>query len=78
MTAAVRALATLEELGKYVHETLCEHDVLEPANSPLFQAPIKRSGRVCGLFFQVGWAAFGQTVHGLSRRRRSHPFLSSR
>ena len=53
MTAAVRALATLEELRKYVHETLCQHDVLEPAHSPLVQSPIKRSGRMCGLFFQV-------------------------
>ncbi len=53
MTAAVRAFATLEELRKYVHETLCERDVLEPAHSPLFQSLIKRSGRVCGLFFQV-------------------------
>ena len=27
--ATLRALATLEELRKYVHETLCEHDALE-------------------------------------------------
>ena len=53
MTAAVRALATMEELRKYVHETLCEPDALEPAHSPLAQSLIKRSGRVCGLFFQV-------------------------
>jgi hypothetical protein len=53
MTAAVRALATLEELQKYVHETLCGHDYLEPAHSPLFQSLIKRSGPICGLFFQV-------------------------
>jgi hypothetical protein len=53
MTATVRALATLQELRKYVHETLCEHDALEPADSPLLQSLIKRSGRVCGLFFQV-------------------------
>jgi hypothetical protein len=25
----------------------------KPAHSPLFQSQIKRSGRVCGLFFQV-------------------------
>jgi hypothetical protein len=53
MTATVRAFTTLEELRKYVHETLCEHDALEPAHSPLFQSLIKRSGRICGLFFQV-------------------------
>jgi hypothetical protein len=53
MTAAVRALATLEELQKYVHETLCGHEYLEPAHSPLFHSLIKRGGRACGLFFQV-------------------------
>jgi len=53
MGIAVRAFATLEHLRTYVHDTLCEHDALEPANSPLSQSPITRRGRVCGLFFLV-------------------------
>jgi len=53
MAAVVRAFATLEQLRQHVHETLCEHDALEPANTPLRQSPITRRGRVCGLFFQV-------------------------
>ena len=53
MAAAVRAFATFEELRNYVHETLCEHDVLEPATSPLSQSLITRRGQACGLFFLV-------------------------
>jgi len=49
----VRAFATLENLRTYVHDTLCEHDALDPANSPLSQSLITRRGRVCGLFFLV-------------------------
>jgi hypothetical protein len=50
---AVVALPTVEELRKHVLQTLCAHDRLEPGNTPLHQAIIKRSGRACGLFFQV-------------------------
>jgi hypothetical protein len=32
---------------------LCAHDNLDPRNTPLHQAVIKRSGRPCGLFFEV-------------------------
>jgi hypothetical protein len=53
MAVAVRVLPTLEELRKYVHETLCEHDALEPAEAALLQSLMTRRGRVCGLFFQV-------------------------
>ena len=51
--ACVTSLPTLDKLRKYVHETLCKHDALEPVHSPLHQALVTRSGRVCGLFFQV-------------------------
>jgi hypothetical protein len=50
---AVVALSTLDDLRRYVHSRLCDHDRLDPKQAPLFHAIIKRSGRPCGLFFQV-------------------------
>lgn len=53
MDTAVVALPTLDKLRGYVLKTLCSHDQLEPSVTPLYEAVIKRSGRMCGLFFQV-------------------------
>jgi hypothetical protein len=53
MAAAVVALPTLEDLRSFVLRTLCSHDRLDPGQTPLHQAVIRRSGRPCGLFFQV-------------------------
>jgi hypothetical protein len=50
---AVLSLPTLEDLRRHVLQTLCAHDQLDPTQTPLRQALIKRSGRACGLFFQV-------------------------
>lgn len=50
---AVASLPTLDELKRHVHETLCQHDRLDPHQTPLNLSVIKRSGRSCGLFFQV-------------------------
>ena len=49
----VIALPTLEDLRRHVRETLCAHDLLDPERTPFFQGLVKRSGRTCGLFFQV-------------------------
>lgn len=49
----VLSLATLEELRGHVHQILCGHDNLEPAETPLLQSVILRRGRPCGLFFQA-------------------------
>ena len=49
----VLPLPTLEHLRRHVRETLCSHDRLDPGATPFFQGLIKRSGRTCGLFFQV-------------------------
>jgi hypothetical protein len=46
-------LPTLDQLRDHVHAVLCRHDQLDPAQAPLHQAVIMRSGRPCGLFFQV-------------------------
>ncbi len=50
---AVVSLPTLDELRGHVLATLCAHDHLDPAQTPLYQAVITRRGRPCGLFFQV-------------------------
>jgi hypothetical protein len=49
----VVALPTLDDLRRYVKETLCSHDQLDATSTPLRQALITRRGRPCGLFFQV-------------------------
>ena len=49
----VASLSTLDELRQHVLDTLCTHDRLDPGQTPLRQAVISRSGRPCGLFFQV-------------------------
>lgn len=53
MMTAVASLPTLEELRRYVLQTLCRHDRLDPSQSPLRETGILRSGRPCGLFFQM-------------------------
>jgi hypothetical protein len=53
MPAAVLSLPTLDDLRRHVLHTLCAHDHLDPAHTPLHQAAIRRAGRTCGLFFQV-------------------------
>jgi hypothetical protein len=50
---AVACLPTHDQLRDHVRQVLCEHDQLDPAQTPLFQAVITRCGRPCGLFFQV-------------------------
>jgi hypothetical protein len=51
--AAILPLPTLEELRGYVLRTLCAQDHLDPEQTPLQEAVLRRSGRVCGLFFHV-------------------------
>jgi hypothetical protein len=46
-------LPTLEALREHVRAVLCRHDQLDPAQTPLHQSVITRSGRPCGLFFEV-------------------------
>jgi hypothetical protein len=49
----VAGLPTLDALRDHVLTKLCEHDQLDPRQTPLHQAVITRAGRSCGLFFQV-------------------------
>ena len=53
MTGPVVAFRAVEELAAFVHQTLCEQDALDPAQTPLFRTPLKRGGRACGVVFHV-------------------------
>jgi hypothetical protein len=46
-------LPTLDQLRDHVRQVLCRQDQLDPEQTPLDQTVILRSGRPCGLFFQV-------------------------
>jgi hypothetical protein len=50
---SVAALPSLDALRQHVLKTLCAHDKLDPAQTPLHQAVVQRRGKPCGLFFQV-------------------------
>ena len=50
---SVVCLPTLDALREHVRNILCAHDQLDAVQTPLHQAVITRSGRPCGLFFQV-------------------------
>jgi hypothetical protein len=49
----VACLPTLDALRRHVLETLCAHDHLDPAQTPLFQAVLRRRNKACGLFFHI-------------------------
>ena len=46
-------LPSLESLVAYVRQTLCEHDQLDPGQTPLSRAMLRRQGRVCGMIFEL-------------------------
>ena len=56
------AASNLDDLIRVVHETLCRRDRLNRDDTPIRYSFIRRSGRLCGIWFQI---------HG-PRRLRSH------
>ena len=50
---AVASLPKNDVLSRQVRERLCLHDQLDPEQTPLTQSVVMRSGRPCGLFFQI-------------------------
>jgi len=53
MKSSVLSLTTLDELCQHVHQTLCEHEVLDPKQSPLQKLLMQRRGKPCGYFFEI-------------------------
>ncbi|HEV3146835.1 MAG TPA: hypothetical protein VGZ47_23310 [Gemmataceae bacterium] len=49
----VVALPNLVEMRRFVHALLCEPDNLDLGQTPLFEAPLKQDGRMCGLYFEI-------------------------
>ena len=46
-------IGDLEELRTFVHQTICEHNELEPDVFPTTERILLRRGQPCGLFFCV-------------------------
>ncbi len=53
MESSVVALTTPDALSRFVRDMLCSHDRLDPVQTPLYQATLKRHGRPCGLMFHI-------------------------
>lgn len=53
MTVPVLGLTTADQLRNAVRGTLCEHDRLDPVQTPFFAAPIHRRNKLCGFMFHV-------------------------
>lgn len=50
---AVVALPSREDLRQFARQTLCDHDQLDTDQTPFYEALLTRSGRPCGLYFEV-------------------------
>lgn len=50
---SVVAITSPEALNRFVRDMLCSHDHLDPAQTPLYRAEVKRRGKLCGLIFHV-------------------------
>ena len=50
---AVVALPSRDELRQFVRQTLCDQDQLDIDQTPFYEALLTRSGRPCGLYFEV-------------------------
>ena len=53
MDTTTASLLSLDDLRDHVLHTLCRRDHLDAHQTPLQQSVINRSGRPCGVFFQV-------------------------
>jgi hypothetical protein len=50
---AFASLPTLDDLRRYILETLCQHDRLDVSQTFLTEEVLVRSGKPCGLLFEV-------------------------
>jgi len=51
--SAVVALLNADELRQFVRKTLCDRDHLDPEQTPFYEAAMTRSGRICGMYFEI-------------------------
>jgi hypothetical protein len=50
---SVIKLPSLDKIKEHIHQELCAHENLDPRSTPLQMNKITRSGKACGMFFQV-------------------------
>jgi hypothetical protein len=53
METTVLSLPTFAKLRDHIHQTLCSRDRLDPGQTPMQEALLKRAGKPCGMTFQV-------------------------
>jgi hypothetical protein len=53
MLRVVVAVSTREKLRQFVRQMLCDRDKLDLEQTPFYEARITRSGRSCGLYFEI-------------------------
>jgi hypothetical protein len=49
----VVSLPRPEDLRQFIRTTLCDHDRLDRDSSPFLEGPMKRGGRLVGIYFEV-------------------------
>ena len=47
----MQSIQSVEELRRYVQQTLCERHALDPNQFPMSESLLTRGGRPCGLYF---------------------------
>ncbi len=53
MEKTILSLPSIAKLRRHVHERLCSCDQLDPTQTPMQEALLRRSGKPCGMTFQV-------------------------
>lgn len=69
MSERVAGISTLDELRKFVHETLCQRENLVRDQFRMLERELKKCGRRCGLQF---------SIHGPRQVRLSAVWASDR
>src|SRR5262245_13307963 len=50
---SVVSLPNRSDLRRFVQQVLSDHDRLDASQYPFFESPVTRTGRVCGLLFEL-------------------------
>lgn len=77
MKNEVLSLPTLEDLRHHVYQMLCSHDHLDLAQTPMQEVLLKRSGKPCGMTFQVNGPRMVKTYAVWAAQERRILFYDS-
>lgn len=53
MSAYSLQISNLSQLRDFIHQTLCEHEYLEPGVFPMTERILTRGGNACGILFSL-------------------------